>query len=184
MDNTTIGHSIRTLRQELGWTLEEFSSRCELSKGFLSQVERGLSSLSLTSLKLISDALDVPLTRFFALSETDRPAVTKSGKAPFKLQIADSDATYLLFSGNRENRALEAFIGEYPPHYAPETVSHEGEEFAYILEGKFEVVFEEEIHTLEPGDTFQIRSDQLHTIRNLTDQPGRILWVQTMKLMQ
>jgi len=183
MDNESIGQSIRKLRQERGWTLEELSTRCGLSVGFLSQVERGLSSLSIGSLKMVCDAVEVPLAQFFAVPDADRPAITKAGQPHYLMQIGSSEITYSMLSGSRPNRTMEAFIAEYPPGYSPPVVPHEGEEFGYVLSGTVLLILEGEEHTLEPGDSFQTDSNRPHTIHNLEDKPAQILWVQTMRIL-
>ena len=68
-----VGKGVRALRQHKGWTLEELSSRCRLSISFLSQIERGLSSLSISSLHSICEALEVPMTHFFATTTAEGP---------------------------------------------------------------------------------------------------------------
>ena len=184
MDNESVGRSIRKLRQERGWTLEELSSKCGLSVGFLSQVERGLSSLSVASLKTVTDALEVPLAQFFTIPDAARPAITKAGEPQYQVRIGSSEITYSMLSGSRPNRTMEAFIAEYPPGYAPPVLPHEGEEFAYVLSGRVLLIFEDEEHALEPGDSFKIDSNRPHTVRNLEDEPARVLWVQTLKILR
>jgi len=185
MDNEAVGRTIRKLRQERGWTLEELSKRCGLSVGFLSQVERGLSSLSVASLKTVTDALEVPLAQFFTVFDpADRPAITKSGEPHLQLRIGSSEISYSMLSGSRPNRTIEAFIAEYPPGYTPPVLPHEGEEFGYVLSGKIVLVLIDEEHVLEAGDSFQIDSSRPHTVRNLEETAAQILWVQTMKLLR
>lgn len=179
-----IGQSLRTMRQRKGWTLEELSSRCNLSIGFLSQVERGLSSLSITSLHAICDALEVPLTHFFAAMPSDGPLVARSGKPRSRIKIGDSQVVYNLLSNSTSDRVLEALIAEYPPHYKPLPMAHAGEEFGYVLEGEILLVVEDKEETLESGDSFHIFSTRPHTIQNLGDTTARILWILTMKLLE
>jgi transcriptional regulator with XRE-family HTH domain len=116
MNHDEIGRSIRTLRQKKEWTLEELSSRCGLSMSFLSQVERGLSSLSISSLGTICDALEVPVTYFFT-ARGDGPVVHKADQPRWRIRIEDSQVTYNLLSARMPDRVLEAFIAGYPPHY-------------------------------------------------------------------
>ena len=185
MDNETVGRTIRKLRQDRKWTLEELSSRCGLSVGFLSQVERGLSSLSVASLKAVCDALEVPLAQFFTVSDTaDRPAVMKAGQPHYQMRIGSSEITYSMLSGSRPNRTIEAFIAEYPPGYAPPLLPHEGEEFAYVLSGRIVLLFDGEEHVLDAGDSFQIDSNRPHTVRNLEKKPAQVLWVQTLRILR
>jgi len=81
------------------------------------------------------------------------------------------------------DRVLEALIAEYPPHYDPPLITHEGEEFGYVLEGKVLLQVEDKEETLTSGDSFHIFSSQLHTVRNPSEQTAKILWVLTMKLL-
>lgn len=183
VEHEKLGDSIRTLRQKKRWTLEELSSRCELSVSFLSQVERGLSSLSISSLSAICEALDVPVSHFFA-APTNGPLVLKAGSPRSRIYLEDSQVAYSLLSGSMSDRVLEALIAEYPPHYDPPLITHEGEEFGYVLEGKISLQVEDKEETLTSGDSFHIFSSQLHTVRNPSEQPAKILWVLTMKLLE
>jgi quercetin dioxygenase-like cupin family protein len=150
---------------------------------FLSQVERGLSSLSISSLLAICRALEVPVT-YFVTAPTDGPFVLKAGKPRSRLQIEDSHVTYNLLSGPMPDRMLEALIAEFPPGYDHPLITHEGEEFGYVLEGRLFLRVGEKEHTLEPGDSFHIFSSQAHTIRNPAKETARILWVMTLKFME
>jgi len=179
-----VGQGVRALRQRKGWTLEELSSRCGLSISFLSQVERGLSSLSISSLHSICEALEVPMTHFFAETSTNGPLVVRAGDPRSRILIGDSHVTYNMLSASFPNRVLEALISEYPPHYSPPLVTHEGEEFGYVLEGNILLQVGNQEETLEPGDSFHIISSQPHTVQNPSDKPARILWVLTMKLLE
>ena len=60
-----IGKKIRELRTANDLTLEELASRSELTKGFLSQVERNLTSPSISTLEDILEALGTDLSQFF-----------------------------------------------------------------------------------------------------------------------
>jgi transcriptional regulator with XRE-family HTH domain len=85
-----VGQGVRVLRQRKGWTLEELSSRCGLSISFLSQVERGLSSLSIPSLHSICEALEVPITHFLATTTMNGPLVVRTGEPHNRVRIGDS----------------------------------------------------------------------------------------------
>ena len=56
-----IGEKIRVLRMEKQLTQEELANRCELSKGFISQVENDLTSPSIATL---IDILEILGTNF------------------------------------------------------------------------------------------------------------------------
>jgi len=71
-----IGSRIKALRIKNGLTLEELGSRTELTKGFLSQLERNLTSPSLTTLEDIVEALGVSMSRFFAEEDEEQIVFT------------------------------------------------------------------------------------------------------------
>ena len=179
-----IGRSLRALRQRKGWTLEKLAASCNLSIGFLSQVERGLSSLSITSLHAICDSLEVPLTHFFSAVPAEGPLVVRADKPRNRITIGDSQVVYNLLSNPNPDRLLEAVIARYPPNYQPLPMSHVGEEFGYVLEGEVLLVVEEKKEMLKVGDSFHIFSTTSHTIQNLGDTEARILWILTMKLLE
>ena len=66
-----IGHKIKQLRVQNGLTLEELASRSELTKGFLSQLERNLTSPSISTLEDILEALGSSLSDFFMEEKND-----------------------------------------------------------------------------------------------------------------
>ena len=60
-----IGERIRNLRQSSSLTQEELAERAGLTKGFISQIERDLTSISLDSLVQLLEALDENISDFF-----------------------------------------------------------------------------------------------------------------------
>lgn len=63
-----IGKKIRQLRLRLGLTQEELAARTELSKGFISQMERNLTSPSIATLMDILEALGTDVASFLLLT--------------------------------------------------------------------------------------------------------------------
>ncbi len=178
-----VGSRIRMLRRQKGWTLEALSARSGLSVGFLSQVERGLSSLSISSLQAICASLGVPLTHFFALPQGNSQ-VLRAGEPRTRVRIEDSDVNYSLLSGAMPDRVLEALIAEFPPQFQPPMITHGGEEFGYVLAGKIILTCGDQEWELGVGDSFHFYSTQQHTIRNPGDVPAKVLWVLTQKLLE
>ena len=63
-----IGQVIRRLRKEKGFTLAKTAELCKCSSSLLSQIETGTVNPSLSALKAISDALDIPMASLFEAS--------------------------------------------------------------------------------------------------------------------
>jgi len=112
--------------------------------------------------------------------------ILKAGHPRKRVCIEDSHVTYdlLSISGSSPERILEAVIGEYPPHYDCPLVTHDGEEFGYVLEGSITLIVDDKEYLLEPGDTFHFFSSHAHTVRNPTDQLAKVLLVLTLKFLE
>ena len=67
--NQKIGRTIKNLREEKGLTLEKLAYVSEFSKGGLSEVERGLREIKISSLEKLCKTLDVSLSDFFIVYE-------------------------------------------------------------------------------------------------------------------
>ena len=184
-----VGQFIRSLRTSQGWTLRELSQRCNLSVSFLSQVERGLSSLTITSLDAICEALGVSLSDLFSKytnSEIgpsllpESPEIVKATDRPY-IQMSSASIKYQFLSGQFPERLFEILIGEIPPNYHYPPIVHEGEEFGFVLEGRLTLTVGEENFELGPGDSYHFLATAPHGYE--TDEQGtaKVLWVQTLK---
>ena len=184
-----VGNIIRLVRTHRGWTLRDLSERCNLSVSFLSQVERGLSSLSITSLDAICGALGVSLSELFSKYENteDSHSVSAGSSEIIKvadrpcIQISSASIKYQFLSGEFPERLFEILIGEIPPNYHYPPVPHEGEEFGFVLEGRLKLKIGKEIYGLGVGDSYHFLATTPHGYE--TDEQGgaRVLWVQTLK---
>ncbi len=183
-----VGELIRLLRTRKGWTLRDLSERCNLSVSFLSQVERGLSSLSITSLAAVCQALGVSLADLFSTNgagdgfslSSEHAEIIKEAERPF-IQISSASIKYQFLSGEFPERLFEILIGEIPPNYHYPPVAHDGEEFGYVLEGHFRLTIGEDSYELGPGDSYHFLATTPHGY--WTDEQGgaKVLWVQTLK---
>ncbi|MCL6446482.1 MAG: cupin domain-containing protein, partial [Alicyclobacillus sp.] len=146
--------------------------------GFLSQVERGHSSLTITSLQRIAEGLGVPITSLFHTVENENFVVKQKDQVPFRIE--GSDVTYVRLAGNFSGRNLEPLLVELKPNqsFGP-TFSHGGEEFYYVLEGCVLMRVGEQDHVLGEGDAIHFPSSIPHNWENTTEQPAKILCVLT-----
>src|SRR5215203_3204878 len=183
-----VGKAIRTLRKEKSLSLRELSQLSGLSTGFLSMVERGRSSLALTSLNNVAKALDTDLADLFASERKVRvshplPHVSWA-EGDGRLSIASSQRVYMVLSPRVPGLVLEPLLVTVRPKSdLEEPYSHEGEEFAYVIEGELLFTVHGEEYRLGPGDTIHLLSTVPHAIRNDTDEPAKILWVLTPRFI-
>lgn len=173
-----IGNRIRQLRTKNELTLQELASRTELTKGFLSQLERNMTAPSLTTLDDICEALGTDLAHFFQ-EETEERIVFTPEDAFIDEQ---DDQTIHWIVPNAQKNEMEPILLELNPHSSSMTISpHDGEEMGYVLSGK--VVIVSSAHpkgvTAKKGDTFYLRGNDDHHLENRTNARAVVLWIST-----
>ncbi|MFV0479284.1 MAG: helix-turn-helix domain-containing protein [Anaerorhabdus sp.] len=171
-----IGNRIKQLRATNKLTLEELASRCELSKGFLSQLERNLTSPSIQTLQDIAEALGVSMAKFF--QEEKKEKLIFSEEDFFKDEKEDSCLHWIV--PNAQKNEMEPILLELKQGGESQKISpHEGEEFGYILSGKVKLYFGDSERYVKKGETFYISGNQEHYLKNESKELAKVLWVCT-----
>lgn len=169
-----IGQRIKQLRTQNKLTLEELASRCELSKGFISQVERDLTSPSIATLSDIVEALGINLAQFFK-EEKDEKLVF--AQEDFFVDEKE-DYTIHWIVPNAQKNDMEPIMLELKPDQQSAVITpHNGEEFGYVLNGKISLVVNNKKHVVKKGQTFYIKGMHDHYILNDTKSDAKVLWV-------
>ena len=168
---------IRVLRKQRDLTLKELSEKTGLSISFLSQVERGSTSLAITSLKKIADALEVPITDFFENEENKNFVVKLESQKPFRIE--GSNAEYIRLGGNFYGRSLEPLIVTLEPLFEGDVFSHPGEEFYYILEGAVIFNVDGKEYLVKAGESIHFPSSLPHSWSNPLPHKSKILSITT-----
>jgi transcriptional regulator with XRE-family HTH domain len=175
-----VSEKIKLLRNEKKKTLKQLSEQTGLSVSFLSQVERGESSLAITSLSKIADALDTHITSFFKPQYAEDYKISPEKMKPFTIQ--KSDQKFFRASGQFSDRKLDNYIILLPPGDYSEPSSHQGEEVYYILKG--EIVFHVGNHKylVKKGELMHFPSTIKHYYTNESGKTAKFLCVLTPKL--
>ena len=147
-----------------------------MSASLISQVERGIASPSITTLRLIASALGVPIAALFvptAASSADgrtdrfgRQVLVRRAERK-GLRLPHSHVAYELLTPDL-NRAIEFIWIEYEAGAKTyrEPMSHPGEENAVCLEGSVVVTIDGEEFVLNVGDSISFDSGRLHQVEN------------------
>lgn len=186
--NAAIGAKVKELRTQKKYTLKQLSEACGLSIGFLSQFERGISSIALDSLEKLANVLEVPLSVLFEESRgpvTKDPVIHRIDLQPSK--VSAQIYQYLLKKPDTEFAMLPRIFALMPledDKELPEMYAHDGEEFVYILEGVVTFFLEDGQYVLYPGDSIHIHSYQRHNWMNRTTRVAKILTVNTPNPLQ
>lgn len=171
-----IGARLRARRLERGLTISEVAKEAGLTPGFISQLERDLTSASISSLYRICTVLDVRMGNLI----DDIPFGTVIRREEqTRRSLAVGDAEHLLLSSGDERRfhVTESHIppggtaGE-EPYTLPADV-----ELVYVVRGALELRVGDETHLLREGDTLTYSPREPHTWRNPSDTADAIvLW--------
>jgi transcriptional regulator with XRE-family HTH domain len=177
-DYEPLATRLRTRRQALGLTLKEVADRAGLSVGFISQIERGITTPSLSSLVAVARVLGVHVSDFLSQPKVTAPT-TRHDERPH-YAIGGSSFTYERLSSTFPGNVLRSVIIHEPPGYRSEPITHEGEEIFFILDGSITVEVEGDRFVLQTGDSIHFPSTRTHSTWNHTEWSATILHTCTM----
>lgn len=173
-----IGDKIRRLRKKNGLTQEELADRCELSKGFISQVERDLTSPSIATLVDILEGLGTNLKDFF--NETMNEKITFSKEDTFETN--NEELKYILkwIIPNAQKNIMEPILVELDAGgRSKEDSPHEGEEFGYVINGSIYLHVGKDKYKVKKDESFYFKANSNHFISNAGKTKARVIWVST-----
>ncbi len=173
-----IGTKLKELRIAKNLTQEELADRAELSKGFISQLERDLTSPSIATLVDILQCLGTDLQEFFS--------------APADEQIVFHDADYFekidselknkieWIIPNAQKNAMEPIrLTLEPGGSTYPDQPHEGEEFGYVLQGSVTVHLGARLYKAKKGESFYFVPHTRHYITANEKTGASLIWVST-----
>jgi transcriptional regulator with XRE-family HTH domain len=173
-----IGTKIKELRLENGLTQEELADRSELTKGFISQLERGLANPSITTLQDILEALGTNLSEFFADDEEEVIVFTESEY--FEKIDEQNKIKIKWIVPNAQKYEMEPILIELKPGgVAYNDDAHAGEEFGYLLDGEVLLKIGKRRYKIKKGETFYYTANKSHALENPTSKKAVVLWVST-----
>lgn len=178
-----LGMQIRDLRKSRGLTLVDLAGRVNRSVGWLSQIERGMSEVSISAMHEIAQALDVTVSWFFqndhqASSEEARLVVRKTNRRKFDFHGTGVHEEILSPTLSGQILLVESI-------FAPGTGTgdrdrrRKSEEAGLVLSGVLELHVDGEKFTLRAGDSFGLPREGTHRCFNPTTEPAVVLWVTT-----
>ena len=171
-----LGEKIKQMRNQLGLTQKELADRCELTKGYISQLENDLNSPSIATLTDILSALGSNLAEFFREETGEKVVFSKE-------EFIEKDAEGMKWNWlipNAQKNMMEPVLVELSE--GVETagdIPHEGEEFGYVLEGKIAIILGNKHHLCKKGEAFCYSAGKPHSILNKGKGKAKFLWIST-----
>ena len=179
-----LGETVRLLRQRAGLSIQDVANKTGLSNGMISQLERARAMPSIRTLRLLSIALEVPISYFFETSDpaadVQRYIVRKNNRRLLRLTASGVVKEALTPEGTGQ---LELYELTLNPGASSGTdfLQHTGEKAGYILSGSLRLWLDNQAHVLEAGDSFRFPSIVPHMFDNPTQQTARVIWVTTLR---
>ena len=170
----TIGENIAYFRKENKLTQEELADRCELTKGYISQVENDLTSPTISTLSDILTALGTNLSEFFVEEKEEQVVFHQED---YIVKCNEFDTTTWLVPNSQKNE-MEPLLFELEPNSSTYVdMPHEGQEFGYVIEGEIQVIIGKKTYVCKKGETFYFTTNKDHYLKNNTKKLAKLIWV-------
>ncbi|MDD2259513.1 MAG: cupin domain-containing protein [Acholeplasmataceae bacterium] len=173
-----IGSKIKELRLENGLTQQELANRLELTKGYISQIERNISSPSLETFFSLLEVLGTNAQDFFSSQNDDQIVHNESDF--FEQENVDLKHIISWIVPNALKYEMEPIIIEIKPGGSSEIDKpHAGEEFGYCLEGEVVLVLNKKRYLVKTGESFYYLANKEHFLINISEKKTKVLWIST-----
>ena len=169
-----IGNKLKELRVLKGLTQEELADRSELSKGFISQLERNLTSPSITTLMDILQCLGTSIGEFF--NEAPDEQIVFGKLDYFVKEDTEYKNEIKWIIPNAQKNTLEPIYLTLQAggSTCPDT-PHEGEEFGYVLQGAVSIHLGNKTYKAKKGESFYYTADKTHFLSSKNG--ATLIWV-------
>lgn len=169
-----LGNKIKERRKLLQLTQQELANRCELTKGYISQLESNSVSPSLETLEIILEVLGCTLSDFF--KDDNNQKIIFSKEEQYLKAFDGYNQTWLIPTAQEhvmepiyvELLKLGETFHDYP---------HTGEEFGYVIKGEIKVYYGDEVLICKEGESFYFVANKNHYISNNIDDVSKVIWV-------
>lgn len=169
---------MKELRMQYGLTQQELADRSELTKGFISQLERNQNTPSIGTLLDIIQCLGTTPAEFFADEEPEQ--IVFKQEDFFEKTNDEQNRTIAWIVPNAQKNSMEPVRLTLKPGGASEVhLPHEGEEFGYVLKGTIKICYGGKTQTVHTGESFYFKSAKKHYIENTGSRDAVFIWVST-----
>jgi transcriptional regulator with XRE-family HTH domain len=172
-----IGLNLRQLRLAKGLTMDRLASLSDLTRGYISLVERGLKMPSIAALLRLANALDVNVAYLFDPNSAPAPRYTIFRQRD-QQAAATMEGTFGLsaLAAGRTRKMMEPFLLQ-PPLKSASRASHAGEEMLFVVSGRIAIKLDGEDIEMEKGDCLYFAGETPHEVRSLGRQKAEVLVV-------
>ena len=169
-----IGNKLKELRVLKGLTQEELADRSELSKVFISQLERNLTSPSITTLMDILQCLGTSIGEFFNEAPDEQIVF---GKQDYfvKVDTEYKNEIKWIIPNAQKNTIEPIYLTLQAGGSTCPDTPHEGEEFGYVLQGAVSIHLGNKTYKAKKGESFYYTADKTHFLSSKNG--ATLIWV-------
>jgi transcriptional regulator with XRE-family HTH domain len=168
----SFAEKMRKLRKEKKISLEEISKKTGLPISFLTDIEEGKISPSVSDIIQISKVFSIDSGAFLSVKEREKKRIESYTKR-------SESYSYKVLTPDAKKTHLKAFLVTIEPKQDHKMVEyhHEGEEFIYVLEGVLEIIVGKKRRVLKKGESIHFNSEITHKLKNLSSQNTQLIVV-------
>lgn len=185
-DTNSIGARLQELRTEHRYSIRGLADKAKVSASMVSDIEKGKSEPSISTLNRLASALGTTITYFFLQQAQGRgrvvrarDRVTLGAKGDVAVDGSGTSGAHFELASPPELKDIKAIHGVYDvgAWYGEEPLTHEGEEWGMVLSGRLKVTVGDEVYFLDSGDSIWFPSSMPHRMENVARTPTRALWI-------
>lgn len=174
-NNLEVGERIRVLRISQKRTLQEVADSCDLSKSMISKIENNKTIPSVATLVKIASTLGTTISGLLEQRGWNKAIVTSRKEAVEKLVKTEKGYLIFPYASEYHQKKMQPFLfvarkGEVIPHQ----LSHDGEEFIFVVEGEMKMQVGDTEYILKTGDSLYFNALQKHGIIPITNEVSYI----------
>ena len=172
-----LGERLRRLRKANGLSLRQLAEGAGTSASFLSQLERGLTGASTSTLIRIANCFNTSISELFAAGEGPRHSVMRPHDRP-TLRLCNGQRKMLL--SRRPLTHFETYISEFDPQGStgPDAYTHgDSHEMLLVLAGTVRVELGPDSYELSAGDCIEYSTSTPHRVVNTADGRAEVLFM-------
>jgi len=177
-----MGKRIKRKRENLGLQVKELSLKIGVTSSLISQIERGKAFPSIVTLKKAAVALQTTVGELIGENENlIQHPLLKSNERRFVKENKKGTRLHLL-SNHNPSKEIEPYIIQFNKNSDSKgimTSNYPGQEFCFVLKGRFEVGINKQQYILNNGDGFYFNSKNSHLFKNISSEEAEILWIIT-----
>ncbi len=175
-----IGTRVRFLRKQRNMTLDQLSSLSNLTKSYVSKVERGVSVPSISTAMKLAESFNITVSQLLGEEgyEDAVSIVRRDERRAFMRPGAGSGYNYELIAAPKKFKCMEPFVMRPPLQFQDKRVfEHSGEELLYVLSGSVEIEISGKVSRLNVGDAVYFDAHLPHRTRSIGGKQATALVV-------